>query len=280
MPATTSTSVVMVTSTTVQSHSVGTSTSLSTSSTVVTSQTMVPVNTVVTTGTTMTLGTSTSTVPMSGGNGGYGSSTSSSSIMAPWSNSSSSSVVSTSLAAVSTTSSSVAASQTGSQLACPSADGQIYNGFQVECGSDRTGGDSDFATKSTNSLVDCINLCAQTSGCVDVSYVPGTPGACYLKNAIVPIQSNSNVWGARSVNATSVSSSSSATTPANYGAPSNYGNQTPTSSSSSVASSSSAPLITCPQSDGQTVSTASFVSHRSKAHQSTVQCSFRRCLPS
>ena len=51
-------------------------------------------------------------------------------------------------------------------------------------------------SKEAYTLDDCINLCDQTSGCIDVSYARGNPGACYLKNAQNQPNYN-NVWGAR-----------------------------------------------------------------------------------
>jgi hypothetical protein len=35
------------------------------------------------------------------------------------------------------------------------------------------------------------------AGCVDVSYVAGTPGPCYMKNLIGAIRQTSNIWGGR-----------------------------------------------------------------------------------
>lgn len=88
-------------------------------------------------------------------------------------------------------------------LTCPNpaeptytaADGSL---FKIECMVDHLGGDLDFAY--TASLDACIDLCASTSGCVDVSYVPGNPtGPCYLKDAVNTRADNNNVWGALDV---------------------------------------------------------------------------------
>ena len=88
-----------------------------------------------------------------------------------------------------------------SSVSCPTANGQEYfsgnSHYTIECGQDRAGGD--FSMGYTYTLGDCIAKCAATSGCVDVSWVPGHPGPCYLKNSIKPIVSAPNVWGAKSV---------------------------------------------------------------------------------
>lgn len=44
-----------------------------------------------------------------------------------------------------------------------------------------------------------MSACSSQLGCVDVSWVPGSKGACYLKNALVAQVTNSAVWGARLV---------------------------------------------------------------------------------
>lgn len=44
-----------------------------------------------------------------------------------------------------------------------------------------------------------MSLCSNSLGCVDVSWVPGNKGSCYLKNSLVAQVSNSGVWGARLV---------------------------------------------------------------------------------
>lgn len=48
-----------------------------------------------------------------------------------------------------------------------------------------------------NTLNDCMNACSSTLGCVDVSWVAGSPGPCYLKSAAGPVVPNSKVWGGR-----------------------------------------------------------------------------------
>ncbi|OCK84645.1 multicopper oxidase [Lepidopterella palustris CBS 459.81] len=63
-----------------------------------------------------------------------------------------------------------------------------------------------------SSLGDCIAACANTTGCVDVSWVVGVPkGPCYLKNDIGAASSPSNVHGARLVSNCTTASSTSVT---------------------------------------------------------------------
>ncbi|KAL1596230.1 hypothetical protein SLS59_007929 [Nothophoma quercina] len=65
------------------------------------------------------------------------------------------------------------------------------------CYSDRYGDDIPGGTSYTNTLDDCIADCDNTDGCVDVSYIPGSPGPCYKKSSIADIRQNDNVFGAR-----------------------------------------------------------------------------------
>jgi len=44
----------------------------------------------------------------------------------------------------------------------------------------------------------CINKCATTSGCVDLS-LSGV--ACYLKSSVGASSNNANVWGAKLISA-------------------------------------------------------------------------------
>ena len=81
------------------------------------------------------------------------------------------------------------------QLACPADNEQTYvdptsqSTYIIECGYDRPGTDIPGSPGWTNTLEDCIALCSTKSSCVDVSYIPGSPGPCYMKsglNAPVP----------------------------------------------------------------------------------------------
>jgi hypothetical protein len=49
----------------------------------------------------------------------------------------------------------------------------------------------------SNTLNECLKACDDTPGCIDVSYVNGTPGPCYMKQSIGAIIPNSNIWGGR-----------------------------------------------------------------------------------
>lgn len=108
---------------------------------------------------------------------------------------------SSTLATVTTsTSPSATATSTPSILACPANNGtKITSGaasFQVQCFVDHAGGD--FKSSQTATLNDCITTCAGASGCVALSWVPGSAGLgwCYLKNVMTNGVATSNVWGA------------------------------------------------------------------------------------
>lgn len=56
--------------------------------------------------------------------------------------------------------------------------------YVIECGYDRPGADIPGSPGWTDTLEECVALCSTTSICVDVSYIPGSPGRCYMKNAL------------------------------------------------------------------------------------------------
>lgn len=125
-------------------------------------------------------------------------------------------VTSTATASLATPTGSASTSQSSvsvSNVSCPTADGQDYlsgnSHYTIECGQDRAGGD--FSMGYTHTLGDCISKCAATSGCVDISWVPGRPGPCYLKNSIRPVVSAPHVWGAKSVLVSNMPSSPAST---------------------------------------------------------------------
>lgn len=76
------------------------------------------------------------------------------------------------------------------QLACPADNEQTYVDlasqatYRIECGYDRPGADMPGSPGWTDTLEQCIVLCSETSGCVDITYVPGSPGPCYIKNGL------------------------------------------------------------------------------------------------
>lgn len=69
--------------------------------------------------------------------------------------------------------------------------------FEIVCGVDSTGNDISSFQTSTFSI--CIEICAETPNCVDVSYVEGN---CYLKDMIRPVLTEAaHVWTAKLVDA-------------------------------------------------------------------------------
>ncbi|KKY15345.1 putative kelch domain-containing protein [Diplodia seriata] len=97
----------------------------------------------------------------------------------------------------------VSEATTSASLSCESnkSDGAQYTTskgiFQVQCGVDYAGGD--LSSSSVASFEACIDDCAATDGCIDVSYVYG---ACYKKGVLNanPV-SVSHVWTAKLVSA-------------------------------------------------------------------------------
>lgn len=94
-----------------------------------------------------------------------------------------------------------AAATASAALSCPDSDGTYFTAssgvsYKVECGVDHVGGDMPNSPVWASTLDDCIAECDSTSGCVDVSWVPGTPGPCYLKSSVQSPSANSGVWGA------------------------------------------------------------------------------------
>jgi hypothetical protein len=96
---------------------------------------------------------------------------------------------------------------------CPGADTKTINtpkgAFVVECYYDRY--DNDMGAVSANNFDQCVQICANTDGCVDVSYVPNGP--CYLKSGQQPGSTNNNIWGARWVGYSSSTPSVTTATP-------------------------------------------------------------------
>lgn len=65
--------------------------------------------------------------------------------------------------------------------------------YKVECYVDHFGGL--MSTTWTSSLTDCMAACDTATGCVDVSYVPGSPGPCYLKSSVGVASNSTSVVG-------------------------------------------------------------------------------------
>jgi hypothetical protein len=53
--------------------------------------------------------------------------------------------------------------------------------------------------KWTNTFMGCVAACDITPGCIDVSWAPGSPGPCYMKNVAGQQVDNSGVFGAKIV---------------------------------------------------------------------------------
>lgn len=122
---------------------------------------------------------------------------------------------------------------------CPASNGATYvsgsSSFIIECSVDRAGGD--LSMVYTSSFVACMAACSSTSGCIDVSWVPGSPqGPCYMKSTAAAGQANSNVWGARVL---STSVSTSASTSKSSSTTSSVSRATPTTLSTITTSSTS-----------------------------------------
>ncbi|KAJ8114810.1 hypothetical protein OPT61_g3395 [Boeremia exigua] len=64
--------------------------------------------------------------------------------------------------------------------------------FLIECGFDHYGGD--MGASPADTFAACIDECAATDGCVDVSYVDGT---CYKKNFLTEGDADGHVWSAK-----------------------------------------------------------------------------------
>jgi len=96
------------------------------------------------------------------------------------------------------------------QLSCPADNETLYVDpttqatYRIECGFDRPQGDMPGSPGYTSTLEQCIALCSETSGCVDVTYVPGNPGPCYFKSVLNAPQAKAGQIGAHLVSAEGV----------------------------------------------------------------------------
>jgi hypothetical protein len=135
-------------------------------------------------------------------------------------------------------SSTTSATATPISIQCPAQNQTFYtnpdNGdvYRIDCGIDRSGGA--ISNPYTNDLNGCIQTCTNTTGCLQVVWVLGSPqGTCYMKNSVgTSIVYKNNRYGAVKISSgwhTTSSSRSSAG---------------PSSSSSSVLSSSSTGVST------------------------------------
>lgn len=106
-------------------------------------------------------------------------------------------------------------------ITCPEYNNTLYNeptsgtSFRIECGIDHAGGDLSMVYVSD--LAGCIDACAQTTGCVDVSL---SGAACYMKKSVGAVVDSNGIMGAKLVTSTSsVASSTSSGTAATYTRP-------------------------------------------------------------
>lgn len=190
--------------------------------------------------------------------------------------------------AVATTTTATAASATyPGTVQCPASDGTTFvtggQTYQIQCGVDHNGGDA--TNVNTNSMDDCLVACSKYSGCTDVSWVPGSPGTCYIKTSITPGNSNSAVWGAvlvggasSSASSTSKLVSSSAISSAISSAVSSTSSTStavvkPTVSSSAVASTSSTSSVIPTTSKASSVAPSTFSSATTPKASTTASAS-------
>lgn len=105
----------------------------------------------------------------------------------------------------------LATSATSTSISCPADNGNTYtasNGaaFQIECATDHAAGDMGMVQLPTGGLSACVEACASTSGCVDVS-LSGV--ACYLKKSLDTQLVDAGINGAKLITA----AAAAATTP-------------------------------------------------------------------
>ena len=119
-------------------------------------------------------------------------------------------------------------------VTCPGSNSTQYissNGatFVIECGLDHAGGD--LSSSSASSFQACIDICANNTQCVDVSY-SGT--VCYLKSVLKPAAVNGNVNAARLLPAGSTTTTSTSAVVA----------------ATAAAAASPASTLSCPSANG------------------------------
>ncbi|KAK0284971.1 hypothetical protein LTR35_000308 [Friedmanniomyces endolithicus] len=93
-------------------------------------------------------------------------------------------------------------------LSCPASNGTTVSNstagtsYTIECGIDRY--DNDLELIYVPSLSTCIDACNDNPKCVDVSWIPGNPGPCYLKQGVGAVEYKTEIWGARMTQTTRV----------------------------------------------------------------------------
>lgn len=110
----------------------------------------------------------------------------------------------TTTAASSRYSSSTSSATPNPSPVCPGSHGSSYAtgsgvSFLIECSTDRTKGDTS-SVVTTSGLDTCMQACASTTGCLDVTYFPA-PAACHLQTVLNNPSNNGTAMGARRINA-------------------------------------------------------------------------------
>ncbi|KAF4551144.1 Hypothetical protein D9617_14g076000 [Elsinoe fawcettii] len=178
--------------------------------------------------------------------------------------------VSTTSTKTTTTKSTTAAStaQAGATFtsapSCPYSNATYYQSpstgalFLIECDIDHSGGD--MASKGVNSFQECIEACASTAGCVDISL---SGGACYMKKTLgAALYGKTGLKGAKLISAgTSVSTTTTTAAAATSKAAT-------TSAAASSAPASSAPASSAPASSAPASSPAASSSSKAAATSS------------
>ena len=99
---------------------------------------------------------------------------------------------------------------------CLGDDGQIFKGqnynFKIKCDIDRRG--NDLSNRNVNTFTKYLDMCDSNPACTGVSWIPGTPGPCYLHDAAATPSTLSYIRGAIRVDQLTVMLSSSVTSSA------------------------------------------------------------------
>ncbi|KAF2152260.1 carbohydrate esterase family 1 protein [Myriangium duriaei CBS 260.36] len=162
------------------------------------------------------------------------------------SSSSSSSTSSSTIKTTSTTTTAAAAPTT--TVTCPAGNGTIYTAasgatFLIECGIDHQAGD--MGSTSVSSFAQCIEACANTAGCVDVSL---SGAACYMKKSLGLAIANSGIKGAKLVTGVSAAATTSSSAAASTSTTVSTSTTTSTiastsSTTSTVPATTAAPIV-------------------------------------
>jgi len=91
---------------------------------------------------------------------------------------------------------------TSTTLACPVNNAQNFsigtNLYHLACSTDLTG--NDLHMVYTPSIYACTVACSNTTNCIAASWLPGSPGPCYMKSAVGQTKSSSRVWSVKLLN--------------------------------------------------------------------------------